>query len=60
VGHFEGCCNGCKLTWNKEYVWSMFVCVISQKEFAVELCMNFGMMFGRIIQFVMRYLKMNV
>ena len=59
MGYFEGYCHECKLKWNEEYVWSMFLCVMSGNEFAVELCMNFGMMLGRIIQFVMRHLKMN-
>ena len=60
MGHFEGCEHGGKLTWNEEYVWSMFLCVMSRNEFDVESCMNFGMMSGCMFQFVLRHIKMNV
>jgi len=33
---------------------------MSRNEFAMESCMNFGMMLGRIIQFVIWHLKINV
>jgi len=41
-------------------MFGLCFCVMSQNEFDVELCMNFGMMSGCIFQFVLRHIKMNV